>query len=101
MIISEHDYIKDLITDRWWAEVESRVHPLQYQVRSLLHKGRYKEVYELEEQIKQLTQQLMNECIAAEDRLHWLELDAALRQEGKTYPNVYEQPIRRADGDEF
>ena len=86
----EHDYIRQLIMDRWWGEVECFVYPLRDSSRQHLFSGRLGEVIALETQAAHLAQHLMNERTRAEDQLRWLELDTALRSEGKNYPNVYE-----------
>lgn len=88
--MQEHKYIKELIIDRWWSELEQRVHPLQNEARRTLCEGKYEQAIAIENQVARLLQQLMDERMAAEKRLHWLEMDAKLRTEGKTYPDVYD-----------
>lgn len=88
--MSEHDCIKHLIADRWWGEVEQLVHPIQNEARQHLLGGRRSVAIALETQVSQLTQRLMKVRAAAQHRLRRLELDAALRSEGKKYPDFYE-----------
>ena len=88
--MNEHDYIKQLIVDRWWGEVERQVYPLQDKARQNLYEGQRDSAIASEAQVMQHLQQLMNDRAAAEERLRWLLLDAALRREGKNYPDVYE-----------
>jgi hypothetical protein len=92
------DYIKQLIVDRWWGEVERLAHPLQDEVGRLFQIGQFDAACVLEVEVSQLLQQLMFERVAAEDRLRWLQLDAAPRCEGKNYPDFYEEVCGRSIG---
>lgn len=95
--MNEHDYIEQPLVDRWWGEVEQSIHPLQDEAREHLFSGRFSEAIALETKVVQLTQHLMNVRAAAEDRLRWLELDAAFRHGGKNYPDFYEEVCSGSD----
>ena len=94
-VSDEHDYIKQLIVDRWWGEVECFVYPLRDSSRQHLFSGRLGKAIVLETQAAHLAQHLINKRTRAEDQLRWLELDTALRSEGKNYPDVYERCANR------
>ena len=87
----EHDYIRQLITDRYWGQVEEQINLLQSQQKELLNRCRYLELDALGEEVENLVQQLRNKRASTEAKLHWLELDSLLRLDGKNYPDFVEE----------
>ena len=90
MNLSEHKFIEQLIVIRWWSDVERLVHPLENQARECFKNKQFLEGCNFQKQARAMSQKLLEERRASEDRIYWLQLDTQLRLEGKTYPDVYE-----------
>ena len=97
----EHDYIEHLIVARWWGQAERKIFPLRDDARACLFSGRLGEALILEVREAQMAQQMINEKTDALGRLRWIELDAALRGEGRNYLDVCEAVPVQCNSQDF
>jgi len=88
---SEYEYLSWLIYDeRVWKE-ETLVEPIRDRYREAYRTGKSLLAAQLWEQEDRLLFQIVEQMRVKEEIIYWLYLDQQLRQEGKTYPDVYEQ----------
>jgi hypothetical protein len=89
----EYEYIQQqLILGRWWGEVNCRVYPLQDKASECFRSGLFDKGTQLEEEVKVLEQELMNQRARAEEILSWLRTDTTLRKmTGSTWPDAIEK----------
>lgn len=91
---SEHDYLKELVLDRYLTAVILEIDPLRDEIRSLLHQGKVSEAIALERQAQNHQRALLDERIRSEEIITWLYWDTRIRAEGDgTYPDIYEGGI--------
>lgn len=89
-IPNEYEYLEQLIYDRWQGEVERRVYPIQDKIKPALAHSNYALVRALESEASAMHRRLCDERARGFKILDWLKLDADLRTEGKTLPDVRE-----------
>ena len=87
--MSEHDCIKQLIANRWWGEVERFVHPLPKEARQHLF-GERRSVAARPGNPSTTGSPATDECEGGGSRAAAVARNAALRSEGKNYPDFYE-----------
>ena len=89
--LSEHDYLQEVVCDRYQTSISLEIDPLRYEIRSLLHQGKVNKAIALEQQAQTRQQELLDERIRSEDIIYWLTWDTRIRAEGDgTYPDIYE-----------
>lgn len=87
---SEYDYIHWCIYQEYQARQERETYPIEDEQMKAYVAGDRATANELWEKASQRRQELLEEFRRKEDIIYWLYLDTALRAEGKTFADVYE-----------
>jgi hypothetical protein len=90
-IQSEHYYLQNCVNDRYWLERGSLRETYSEKINQALHSRDWILADRLEQEESLAEGKLIAQKQRSEDIICWLRLDTALRQEGKTYPDVYER----------
>lgn len=88
--MSEYSYLRSLAYDQYEARLMEQVDPIQEQIFEALKEGDFDRAMALESERTVVAISLFQERIRAEDVIRWLEIDTLLRQEGRNYPDVFE-----------
>lgn len=88
---SEHEYISWLIYCERIHQEETLVEPIRDRYWEAYCTGDRDMAQQLWNEANQTLIQIVEQMRRKEDMVYWLYLDQELRQEGKTYPDVYER----------
>lgn len=88
--MNEYRYLRLCVMWKYQSQVESIITPIHDLYKEALLKGDTELACFLEFKRDLYHQKLYSDRLRSEDIIHWLKLDAELREIGETYPSAME-----------
>jgi hypothetical protein len=95
VIVDEYQYLQACVDSRYWIARAKLNEYYAAKIKRACEQGDLALECQLEQEESVAVRELVAQRWRGIDIIAWLTLDTALRQEGKTYPDVYEkQPVK-------